>query len=171
MSLRFRHPAGLGYDWRRGAFSRPIAIEVRRNPRIRAQTIGRALCVGTALGMAEAAKPARVEPLRGRIACQRVEAQNRGQHPLGPRKKDRRDSRSRPRRLSSAVRRNAAGYRVTGGPPCSTSTAGGEASPWQTEKLRNNAPASGRWQAEACPTNAAQLLTRAARTGTARAKS
>src|ERR1019366_6977987 len=43
--------------------------------------------------------------------------------------------------------------------PCSNSTAGGEASPWQTEKLRNNAPASGHWQAEACPTNATQLLT------------
>src|ERR1017187_9187223 len=88
MSLRFRHSAGLGYDRWRGAFSRPIAVEVWRNPRIRTQAIGGMLCVGKTVGVAETAKPASLGPLRGGDACRRLEAQNRGQHPLGLREKE-----------------------------------------------------------------------------------
>ena len=78
MSLRFGDPAGLGHDQRHGAFSRPIAIEVWRTPCIRAQAIGRTLCVGEALGVAEAAKPPRLGHRRGRVACHELKPKTVG---------------------------------------------------------------------------------------------
>src|SRR5674476_1528340 len=111
LSFQFAHPSVID-GGRRPAFSRPSDVDAQRNPRVGALADDRTLCDGKALDVAETAKPANLADLRGCVACRRVEAENPRQHPLGPRKADRHHSRPRPRRLPSAVDRNATGYRV-----------------------------------------------------------